>query len=80
MEIKVATNEEWDETLKAIEALIQKMQYIVSKAVAENRNGGGSNIYKRSGSYDGDSAPNVGGVDFIEYEDDDGGFDFMLEK
>ena len=52
------------------------MQDIVSKAVVANNNGGGSNIYERNGSYDGDSAPNVGGVAFIEDEDDDGGFDF----
>ena len=62
--------------LKAIEASVQKMQDIVSKAVVANSNGGGGDIYERNGSYDGDSAPNVGGVDFIENEDDDGGFDF----
>ena len=50
--------------LKAIEASVQKMQDIVSKAVVENSNGGGSKIYERNGSYDGDSAPNVGGVAF----------------
>ena len=41
-----------------------------------NSNGGGGNINKRNGSYYGDSAPSVGGVAFIEDEDDDGGFDF----
>ena len=46
--------------LKAIEALVQKMQDIVSKAVVVNSNGGGSDIYKSNGSYDGDSAPNIG--------------------
>ena len=41
-----------------------------------NSNGGGSDIYERNGSYDGDSATNAGGVSSIEDEDDDGGFDF----
>ena len=41
-----------------------------------NSNGGGGDIYERNGSYDGDSAPNIGGVAFIEDKDDDGGFDF----
>ena len=45
-----------------------------------NSNGGGSNIYERKSSYDVDSAPNVGGVDFIEDKDDDGGFDFNDSK
>ena len=62
--------------LKAIEASVQKMQDIVSKSVVENSNGGGSDIYERNSYYDGDSAPNVGGIAFIEEEDDDGGFDF----
>ena len=62
--------------LKAIEASVQKMQDIVSKAAVANSNGGGGDIYKRNGSYDGDSAPNVGGVAFIEDEDEDGRFDF----
>ena len=62
--------------LKAIEASVQKMKDIVSKAVVVNSNGGGGDIYKRNGYYDDDSAPNVGGVAFIEDEDDDGGFDF----
>ena len=62
--------------LKAIEASVKKMQDIVSKEVVANSNGGGSDIYERNGSYDGDSARNVGGVAFIEDEDDDGGFDF----
>ena len=62
--------------LKEIEASVKKMQDIVSKVVVANSNGGGGDIYKRNGSYDGDSAPNVGGVDFIEDKDDNGGFDF----
>ena len=63
--------------LKAIEASVQKMQDIVSKAVVANSNGGGGDIYECNGSYDGDSAPNAGGVAFIEDKyDDDGGFDF----
>ena len=62
--------------LKAIEASVQKMQDIVSKTVVTNSNGGGSDIYERYGSYNGDSAPNVGCVAFIEDEDDDDGFDF----
>ena len=62
--------------LKAIEASIQKMQDIVSKTAVSNSNGGVGNIYKRNGSYDGDSDPNVGCVAFIEDEDDDDGFDF----
>ena len=41
-----------------------------------NSNGGGSNIYECNGSYDGGSAPKVGGIDFIEDEDGDGGFNF----
>ena len=41
-----------------------------------NSNGGGSDIYERNRYYDGDSAPNVGDVAFIEDKDDDGGFDF----
>ena len=44
--------------------------------MVENSNGGGSDIYERNSSYDGDSAPNVGGVAFIEDKDDGGGFDF----
>ena len=62
--------------LKAIEALVQKMQDIVSKVVVANSNGGGSDIYERNGSYVGDSDTNVGGVAFIEDRDDDSGFDF----
>ena len=62
--------------LKAIEASVQKMQEIVNKAVVANSNGGGSDIYEHNGSYDGDSSPNVVGVDFIEDKDNDGGFDF----
>ena len=62
--------------LKAIEASVQKMQDIASKAVVANSNGGGSDIYKPNGYYNGDSAPNVSGVAFIEYEDNDGGFKF----
>ena len=62
--------------LKAIEDSVQKMQDKLIKAVVANSNGGGGNIYEHNGSYDGDSAPNLGGVAFIENEDDDGGFDF----
>ena len=62
--------------LKAIEASVQKMQDIVGKAVVANSSGGGSDIYERNGSYNGDSAPNIGGVYFIEDKDDGGGFDF----
>ena len=62
--------------LKVIEASVQMMQDIVIKAVVENSNGGGSNFDERNGSYGGDSDPNVGGVDFIEEKDNDGGFDF----
>ena len=62
--------------LEVIEASVQKMQDISSKAVVANSNGGSSDIYERSGSYDGDIAHNVGGVAFIEDEDNDGGFDF----
>ena len=62
--------------LKAIEASVQKIQDIVIKAVVANSNGGGSDIYERNGSYDGDSALNVGGVAFIEDKDDNCGFDF----
>ena len=36
--------------LKEIEASVQKMQYIVSKEVVENINGGGGDIYERNGS------------------------------
>ena len=36
--------------LKAIEALVQKMQDIVRKAVVANSNGGGGDIYERNGS------------------------------
>ena len=43
-----------------------------------NSNGGGSDIYERNGYYDGDSAPNVGGVAFIEDKDDDGGSTSMI--
>ena len=46
------------------------------KAVVANSNVGGGDIYKRNGSYNGDSAPNVGGVAFIGDEDNDGGIDF----
>ena len=63
-------------SLKAIEASVQKMQDIVSKAVVANSNGGGSDIYERNGSYDDDSSTKVGGVAFIGDEDDDDGFDF----
>ena len=52
------------------------MQDIAIKAVVANSNGGGSDIHKRNGSYNGDSAHNVGGVAFIEDEDNDGEFDF----
>ena len=62
--------------LKAIEASVQKMQDIVSKAVVANSNGGGGDIYERNGYYDGDSDPNFGGVAFIEDKDNDGEFDF----
>ena len=41
-----------------------------------NSNGGGRDIYERNGSHNGDSAPNVSGVAFIEDKDDDSGFDF----
>ena len=44
--------------------------------MVENSNGCGGDIYERNGSYDGDIAPNFGGVAFIEDKDDDGGFDF----
>ena len=60
----------------AIEVSFQKMQDIVSKSVVANSNGGGGNIYECNASYNGDSAPNVGGVAFIEDKDDDGEFDF----
>ena len=36
--------------LKDIEASVQKMQYIVRKAVVANSNVGGGNIYKHNGS------------------------------
>ena len=62
--------------LKEIESSVQKMQDIVRKAVVANRNGGGGDIYKRNGFYNGDSAPNVGSETFIEDEDNDGGCDF----
>ena len=76
-EIGVGVNEFHTKSiLKAIEASVQKMQDIVSKAVVANSNGGGRDIYEHNGSYDGDSAPNVGGVAFIEDKDDDGGFNF----
>ena len=68
-EIGVGGNEfHTNSIIKVIEASVQKMQDIVSKSVVANSNGGGSNIYKRNNSYDGDSAPNVGGVAFIEVE------------
>ena len=38
--------------LKSIEASVQKMQDIVSKAVVANSNVGGGNIYKHNGSYE----------------------------
>ena len=52
------------------------MQDIVSKALVTNSNGGGRDIYERNGSYNGDSAPNFGGVALIEDKDNTGGFDF----
>ena len=76
-EIRVGGNEfHTNSILKVIEASVQKMQDIVSKSVVANSNGGGSDIYERNSCYDGDSAPNVGGVAFIEDEGDNGGFDF----
>ena len=66
--------------LKAIESSVQKMKHIVRKVVVVNINGGGSDIYERNDSYDGDSAPNVGGVAFIEDKANNGGFDFNDSK